>query len=64
MIANVLLDNTKKFNKKFSQYLQQKETMDYVMKNALMILYQSTICLNYYIAKVTLMRNAETIEYD
>lgn len=32
MIANVLLDNTKKFNKKFSQYLQQKETMDYVMK--------------------------------
>lgn len=32
MIANVLLDNTKKYNKKFIQYLQQKETMDFVMK--------------------------------
>ena len=32
MIADVLLDNTKKYNKKFIQYLQQKETMDFVMK--------------------------------
>lgn len=32
MIADVLLDNTKKYNKKFIQYLQQKETIDFVMK--------------------------------